>query len=68
MRTQYAEKIHEAWIECEHGQGEVDFGKLTSVLKRLSQNAKLEGLPLKEFDDLVRSTLPGAVGKLKIAA
>jgi hypothetical protein len=64
LRTQYADEIHEAYVECEH-DGAVDFGKLNGLLKKLFKNAKVEGFPAKEFEDLVRATLPEAWEKVE---
>ena len=67
IRKQYAEDIHEAYLECEHEHGEVDFSRLSDRLSALMRNAKVDGLPPKEFEDLVRSTLPAATGKVTLA-
>ncbi len=68
VRKQYAEDIHEAYIECAHEQGDVDFPALSERLTKLMKNARVDGLPQKEFEDLVHSTLPdGAAGKVTLA-
>lgn len=59
IRKQYAEDIHEAYLECAHDQGAVDYPALSERLAKLMRNAHVDGLPQKEFEDLVRSTLPG---------
>ena len=62
LRTQYREDIREAFIECEH-QSQVDFLTLNIKLKSLMNTAKFEGLPFKDFEDLVNSTLPEGIVK-----
>ena len=68
IRRQYAEDIHEAYIECSHEHGDVDLPALSSRLSTLMRNAKVDGLPQKEFEDLVRSTVPAVAGKITLAA
>lgn len=58
LRKQYAEEIDEAYLECEHESGKVDQEALKACLDKLMKSAKAEGLPPKEFFDLVQSTLP----------
>jgi len=58
VRKNYAELIHEAYVECEHEHGEFDAAKLKASLAKLAKAAKVEGLGQKDFDDLVKSTLP----------
>ena len=61
LREQFADEIHEAYIECEHEDGhKIDYKKLNDTLTRLMKTARMEGLPEQEFVDLVRSTLPVA--------
>ncbi len=68
IKKQYAEDIHEAYIECEHENGEhIDFKNLDTKLTKLKKSAKVEGLPGQEFDDLVQSTLPGVWDRLEMA-
>ncbi len=65
LRQQYVEDIHEAYIECEHGDDhKIDMPKLEQLLWKLMKNAKVDGLLPKEFMDLVRSTLPDAAGQI----
>jgi hypothetical protein len=64
IRRQYAEDIQEAYLESEHEGGEVDYGALRDRLGKLMRNAKVDGLPHKDFQDLVLSTLPQVEGKL----
>jgi hypothetical protein len=67
LRQKYAENIHEAYLECEHEDGRsVDYPRLNGLLQKLAKTAKVEGLPPKEFEDLVRSTLPEVNGKLDL--
>jgi hypothetical protein len=59
LRQQYAEDIREAYLECEHGADRpIDVKRLNGLLRKLQKDAKVDGLPGGEFDDLVRSTLP----------
>lgn len=58
IRKQYADEIHEAYLECSHDHGDVDHTRLSGMLKKLRNAAKSEGLSNKDFDDLVTSTLP----------
>jgi hypothetical protein len=58
IRRQYADEIHEAYLECEHETGKVDFAQLNKKLGKLMKSAKAEGLQNKEFIDLAMSTLP----------
>lgn len=57
VKTQYAEEIREAYLECEHEES-IDFTSLTEKLKKLLASAKAEGLTIKDFEDLVASNLP----------
>lgn len=64
VKQQYAEEIHEAYIEHEHGLGgKVDFPALNKQLKKLKASAKVEGLSAQDFDDLVQATLPEEVAR-----
>lgn len=58
IRKQYADEIHEAYIECAHEAGNTDWSVLNGKLSKLMRSAKAEGLPNKDFVDLVQSTLP----------
>ena len=58
VKTHYSEEIHAALLECEHGK-DIDFSRLTHLLSKLRDAAKCEGLPHPDFDDLVKSALPG---------
>ena len=65
IKKQYADEIHEAFLECEHDDGRrIDYPKLNARLKRLFTNAKAEGLSVKDFHDLVHSTMPGYEDKV----
>jgi hypothetical protein len=57
IRQQYSDEIHEAYIECEHGN-KVDLVQLNQRLARLMTHAKVEGLSVADFHELVVSTLP----------
>jgi hypothetical protein len=58
LRKQFANEIQEVYLECEHDRGEVDISRLNSMLKKLMAGARLQGLPEKDFLDLLKSTLP----------
>ena len=58
LRSQYAEEIHEAHIECERPGGRVELALFAHKLHQLRKAAEVEGLPTQEFDDLVNSLLP----------
>jgi hypothetical protein len=58
LRSQYAEEIHEAHIECERGEGRVDLELFAHKLHQLRKSAQVEGLANQEFDELVNSLLP----------
>lgn len=53
---QYADEIHEAYLQCESGEV-VDYKKLNVLLKKLMTHAKVDGLSTQEFVDIVKSTL-----------
>ena len=57
VRKQFADEIHETYLECEHGK-KVDLKRLNTMLKKLMGAARAQGLPETEFWDLVKSTLP----------
>jgi len=67
VKKQYTDEIHEAYLECEH-EGTVDLKALNQRIKKLMSNAKVEGLAPKEFEDLVRTTIPDVAGKLDFKA
>jgi hypothetical protein len=58
VRHQYCEEIYSAFLQCEHGS-EVDYAQLTHLLSMLRDAAKGEGLAHSDFEDLVKSVLPG---------
>jgi hypothetical protein len=58
LRSQYAEEIHEAHIECERGEGRIDLEAFAHKLHQLRKAAQVEGLPNQDFDDLVNATIP----------
>jgi hypothetical protein len=68
VRQQYADEIREAYIECEHGYSEnrVNIDELTQRLSTLMENAKVEGLPDVEFEELVVATLPEVYDKIQL--
>lgn len=62
LREQYADEIHEAYIECEHENGKnIDFEKLNDSLAKLMKAANVDGLHDSDFKELVKSTLPEVV-------
>ena len=62
VRQQYAEEIHAAYLEHEHGGGKkIDVQGLNKCLQKLMANAKVEGLAPAEFEELVHATLPEEV-------
>jgi hypothetical protein len=58
LRQQFANGIFEAYLECEHEHGEVDYPALKSNLERIEKAAKVEGLPPKDFHELIFGVLP----------
>ena len=64
IRQQYADQIHEAYIECEHEHDHIDVPALNKRLSKLRAAAGGQGLAVAEFEDLVRATLPDVVDKL----
>ena len=69
LREQYAEEIHEAYMQCAHENGKVvDFSKLNQILTKMMKTAKVDGLPHDEFSELVRTTLPAVADKVHLTA
>ena len=66
VKKQYVEEIHEAFLECEHQEGGVDFPRLSALLGKLMNHAKAQGLTDVEFEELVHTTLPETQGKLDL--
>ena len=65
VKKQYADEIHEAYVECEHDDGRaVDFVQLNQRLRRLQASARAEGLGERDFQELVRSSRPEVWDKL----
>ena len=63
VRKQYAEKIVSAYMECEHGldgQKRVNWIQVNQKLTKLMKNAQVDGLPAKDFMELVKAELPDA--------
>lgn len=58
IRKQFTDEIHSVYLQCEHGK-DVDYPQLTHLLSKLRDAAKREGLTYAEFEDLVKSELPG---------
>lgn len=64
VKQQYSEEIHAAYAEHTHGHNkEVDIQGLNKRLQKLMSNAKVEGLPVAEFEELARATLPAEVAQ-----
>lgn len=63
VRQQYSEEIHAAYVEHSHASGKVDVQALNKRLHKLMANAKVEGLPTNEFEELARATLPAEVSQ-----
>ncbi|MGE4232877.1 MAG: hypothetical protein AB7F43_06050 [Bacteriovoracia bacterium] len=64
LQRQYAERVQEAYIECEHQDGQIDLQRLQDQIVRLQKNSRVEGLSAKQFTDILESTLPEEVKKL----
>jgi hypothetical protein len=58
LRQQYADGIYEAYLECEHEGGVVDYPELRQKIDRISRSASVEGLSSKDFHELVLGLLP----------
>jgi len=58
LRQQFANGIFEAYLECEHGQGEVDYQDLKARLEKIGKAASVEGLHAKDFHELIFGVLP----------
>lgn len=66
LKTRYGEEIQGAYAEWAH-KTRVDFSVLNEQLRILMEASHLEGLPEKEFEDLLKITLPEAImGKVEI--
>ena len=70
LREQYAEEIHEAYLECEHQDGNVvDHSKLNEILNKMMKTARVDGLAGEDFMELVTTTLEDDVcSKLELHA
>ena len=53
LKSQYANGIFEAYLECEHEKGEVDFFALKTMLEKTSKAAAVDGLNPKLFHELI---------------
>lgn len=58
LARQYAEQIQEAYLECEHSQGQIDITELKEKIITLQKNSRAQGLSSKQFVDILQSTLP----------
>ncbi len=66
IRRQYTEEIQTAYQQCEHENGKtVDYTDLHHRLTRLMKTARVDGLPAKEFMELVKSQIPMAWTKIE---
>jgi len=61
LKKQYADNIHEAYLECEHEKGSVDYPELKARIDKIARSAAVEGLRPAEYQDLVHSVLPHEV-------
>ena len=66
VRKQYSDLILEVFNECSHGHQGVDVGQLNVRLQNLMANAKREGIPNGEFEDLVKMILPTAADQVQL--
>lgn len=58
LKKQYAEVIFEAYLECEHEKGAVDFESLKAHIEKIGKAAGVEGIQWNDFNELVQSVLP----------
>ncbi len=58
IKKQFADGIYEAYLECEHAKGEVDYPALKNQIAKIAKAAAVEGLRPKEYHELVCSVLP----------
>ncbi len=58
LKQQYANGIFEAYLQCEHERGEVDFSTLKERLERIGKAAAVEGLRPGDFHELIFGVLP----------
>ncbi len=58
LKQQYANGIFEAYLECEHEHGEVDFSTLKERLDKIGKAAAVEGLRPMDFHELIFGVLP----------
>jgi hypothetical protein len=64
VKKHYSEEVHSAFVQCEHGK-DIDYSRLTHLISKLRDAAKCEGLPHTDFEDLVKSALPGVWENLR---
>jgi hypothetical protein len=58
LKKQYADGIFEAYLECEHESGTIDYPELKSRLEKIGKAAQVEGIHPSEFHELVFGVLP----------
>ena len=63
LKTKYSEEIHSAYQKHEH-RHDLDILALNKQLNQIMKTAKLDGLPQRDFEDLVKSVLPESVVSL----
>jgi hypothetical protein len=72
IKQHYTNEIQDAYLEYETGsRGESRFSKrgqnrfsgFRKRLKKLMASAKVEGLPIPEFEELARMTLPAEIAR-----
>jgi hypothetical protein len=61
LKKQYADNIHEAYLECEHEKGSIDYPSLKAQIEKIAKSASVEGLRPGEYHELVHSVLPHEV-------
>jgi hypothetical protein len=57
VRKQFADDIHEVYLECGKREG-VDLPRLNGMLRKLMSGARAQGIAERDFIDLVRTTIP----------
>ena len=58
VKKQFADSINEAYLECEHEKGSVDYPALREHIDKIAKAAAVEGLRPHEYHELVCCILP----------
>jgi hypothetical protein len=58
LKRQFADSITEAYLECEHEKGAVDYPALKDRIEKIGKAAKVDGLKTTEYHELVCCVLP----------